>query len=223
MRFEILCSLAAAGALAAAGCDTTEPAYTVIGGTIDQGTFPAPVQQITFVSDRGVVDQAPVDAKTGAFELRLVWGSAYVFLLSPDGQGTPLVVSTGNHGELEVETGGLSADIGTVRYWGGTPSGSTTTQPAACAGGVIQGTAQPCSTGAAVLACDGIVASSDGQRQRDQDGMKGAPRHHHHDGDDDDGTDEGGGDGVLTASPDAPMAIPSRTLPPVLGCSDHLE
>jgi hypothetical protein len=239
MRFEILCTLAAAGALAVggAGCDTTEPAYTVIGGTIDQSTFPSRVQQITVLSDRGVVDQAKVDAATGAFHLSLVWGSTYIFLLSPDGQGTPLIVGTGSHGELEVEvevvTGGLSADIGAVRFWGGAPSGSPATPAGKCAAGVIEGTSQPCSTGPATLACDGISASGDGQDDRGSaenttpqqgypapGGQKGAPRYHHHHDDDDD--DDGGGDGVLTASPNAPMAIPAMSLPPVLGCTDHL-
>ena len=241
MRFEILCLLAAGGALSATGCDTTEPAYSTIGGTIDQSTFPSPVQQITVLSDRDVVDAAPVDATTGAFRLELVWGSSYIFLLSPDGQGTPLIVGTGSHGELDVEvavsTGGASADIGAVRYWGGAASGSATTTPGACAGGVLQGTTQPCSTGAAVLACDGALASGKGQGQGDQGntqttapsqgnpapgGLKSAPRDHHGDGHGDQNGDGDGDGGGLQASPDLPMAIPSLSLPAALGCADHL-
>ena len=233
MRLSILGPLAAAAALCATGCDTTEPAYSWIGGKVDQKSFPSPVQQITIVSDRGVVDQAPVDTTTGAFQLSLVWGSTYVFLLSPDGQGTPLVVSTGSRGELEVEvevvTGGLSADIGAVRFWGGLPSGTTAPPAGSCVGGTIQGTKQPCSSGPAGLVCDGVASGGDqgegdGTSVPDQgdpgpDCMKGAPRrhrHHHHDDDDE------GGDGVLTASPNAPMAIPALSLPSVLGCVDHL-
>jgi hypothetical protein len=247
MRFQILCSLAAAGALSVTGCNTTEPAFSTIGGKIIQSTFPAPVQAITILSDRNVVASAPVEATTGAFELQLVWGSTYIFLLSPDGQGTPLVVRSDDQGDLEVEvtvvTGGLSASIGDVRYWGGAPSSTTTTTsttPASCTGGVVQGTTQPCSSGLAVLACDGVVATNGDQGDQGNGSYtpsqnqtatppapKAAPKYHHHgggdNGDSDDGTDEGGGDGILVASPTQPMAVPSLMLPWELGCVDDLS
>jgi hypothetical protein len=236
MRITTLSTLAVVAALAAlttTGCDTTEPAYSTIRGTIDQGTFPSPVQQITVASDRDVVSYAPVDRATGAFEIQLVWGSTYVFLLAPGGQGTPLIVSTGGHGELEVEvgivTGGASADIGAVRYWGGDASDTTTTTSpqGSCSEGLIQGTTQPCSSGPAVLACDGIAVTSPGPQGGDawsHDHGRALPHaiHAHH-GDDDDGTDEGGGDGVLLASPSEPMAVPTLSLPVVLGCADDLS
>jgi hypothetical protein len=248
MRSTILCSLAAAGALAAAGCDTTAPAYSFVGGTIDQSSFPSPVQRITVASDSGVVETAAVDAKTGAFELELVWGSTYVFFLSPDGKGTPLVTRTGSQGALEVQvkvkTGGASTDIGAVRYWPGAKSASSTTSPGACTAGFLAGTKQPCSTSAAALACAGQVQSagwydqgsagvdtSGGIDQGDQDsdtdsaseGLTIARRDHHGGGDrggDGDG-DQGGGDGDgggLQASPDLPMAVPTLSLPAELGC-----
>lgn len=166
-------ALVAAPLLVGCGSDPTE---STLQGTLDAASFTATVSVITAENDEGVRTTAPVEAD-GGFSLVLAKGAGYRFFLGDDGRSIPLVLRNNNGGRLEtgveIDTGGATVSMGSVRFWPGVPaqptsfermsvlgSGSVDTK-AACTAGVFEGSSMPCASGAAPVACEDVDDDDD--------------------------------------------------------------
>jgi len=233
------------GALGAVGCGSDPPTTSTVKGHIAQDTFSWKVQRISVVSDKGAASVASVDAH-GAFALVLKKGARYQFFLSEDGKTTPIVIKSDDgrlETALEVQSGGATVDIGSVRFWPGTsPVRSRMTSPGAptrsvvsgtpttggsgaCVGGSIEGTAQPCASGVAPLVCEDVddeEGDDDGDNHECEDGID--PNGNSCDGGPEANKDDGAGgaqEAELTdASASDAVGVPALNLPEKLGCGD---
>lgn len=203
------------------GCGSAEPGSSTITGTIDQATFPAKVSSIAIISDSAAPASAPV-AEDGSFSLSLLEGASYRFTLGADGTVPLILRQEGDRLQtmISITGGGASADIGSVRFWGGAASASSdstsvvpvpSTDPTAaetCVDGLIPRTGQPCSTGEVAVTCEDMG---------DHHGGMGPRRGGHHGGPPP--ADEViAFDATTDASAEQAVAIPERTLATGVGC-----
>lgn len=225
MRITSLCFLGAAVAALIAGCGSAEPGTSTITGTLDQASFPAPVESIAVISDSAAPTSVAV-AADGSFSIGLTEGQSYRFTLGADGT-VPLILRTeGDRLQtmIKITGGDARVDIGKVRFWAGSAASSgagainavpetepgTTTTEDACVDGLMSRSGQPCAIGEAIVTCE---------ESGDHDGMR-KPHHGmgHGDRPPPPESEEITFDAATDASREQAVAIPERTLATGIGC-----
>lgn len=229
--------LAAACALtvvASGGCSSTAvKTSSTLAGSVAQASFPKAVSAITVKSDAGKTSTVAVGAD-GRFSVELEKGAGYQLFLGADGKSIPIVLKSDQdrlQTQVHVKSGGASLSIGSVRYWGGTPTSEAkvVTEPGStgktCVDGVYANSSQPCASDVSTAVC----------AESDDEDSDGDHQDHGDDADDEEGADcvDGldaathqpcdGGPAANSTDADAAseMGVPEHNVPDDVGCGEE--